>query len=130
MDTVAIGIGCRKDASAELIVALAREALARLPRPPASARLYSSARKAGEAGLRQAAVALGCEIAFLDDADLLAASDRVVTRSAKSREITGLDSLAEAAALAGAGPGAKIVVPRLTSAEAACAIAATEGDAA
>ncbi|MBV8472861.1 MAG: cobalamin biosynthesis protein [Hyphomicrobiales bacterium] len=128
MKTIAIGVGCRKDASAESIAALAREALARLPRRPDQIRLFSSARKADEAGLQQAAVALGCEIAFLDDADLLAASDRVVTRSAKSREVTGLDSLAEAAALAGAGPRAKIVVPRLTSPEAACAIAAIDGD--
>ena len=124
METVAIGLGCRKGASAAAIAALVNEALARLPRKPAHVRLYSSARKSDEFGLRDAAAALGYDIAFLDDADLLAVAERVVTKSAKSREVTGHDSVAEAAALAGAGAKAKIIVPRLTSNEAACAIAA------
>jgi cobalt-precorrin 5A hydrolase len=129
MKSVAIGLGCRKNASAHSVAALVREALARLPREPARVRLYSSVRKSQERGLLEAATALGYDIAFLDDADLLAVADRVATRSAKSREATGHDSVAEAAALAGAGPKAMIVVPRVTSNDAACAIAAEISDA-
>jgi len=130
MRSVAVGLGCRRDAPAPSIVALVREALTRLPRAPGAVTLYSSRRKAQEAGLRDAAATLGYPLVFLDDADLAAVDARIVTRSAKSRAVTGLDSVSEAAALAGAGPQAQIVVARLTSGDAACAIAADLGDAA
>jgi cobalt-precorrin 5A hydrolase len=124
MTSVAIGLGCRKDTPAQTIAALVGEALARLPRPPDDVRLYSSERKSHEPGLREAAAALGYELVFLSDSDLAAVAARVVTRSAKVRQVTGLDSVAEAAALAGAGPRARIVVARLIGGGGACAIAA------
>jgi cobalt-precorrin 5A hydrolase len=124
MRSVAVGLGCRKDTPPQSIVALVREALARLPEAPGDVRLYSSERKSQEPGLREAATALGYSLVFLSDVDLSAVKARIVTRSAKVREVTGLDSVAEAAALAGGGARTEIVVPRLTSAGAACAIAA------
>ncbi|MCT8002517.1 cobalamin biosynthesis protein [Sphingomonas sanguinis] len=47
------------------------------------------------------------------------------TRSAASLAYRGVGSVAEAAALAAAGPGARIIVPRVTSSDrmATCAIA-------
>ena len=128
MKSVAVGLGCRKDAPAHSIIALVREALARLPRAPGAVTLYSSQRKAQETGLREAASALGYPLVFLDDAELSATDARIVTRSPRVRELTGLDSVAEAAALAGGGLQARIVVARLTSGGAACAVAADLGD--
>ena len=128
MKSVAVGLGCRKDAPAHSIVALVREALARLPRAPGVVTLYSSQRKAQETGLRDAASALGYPLVFLDAAELSAVDARIVTRSPRVRKITGLDSVAEAAALAGGGVNARIIVARLTAGGAACAIAAELGD--
>ena len=124
MNHVAMGLGCRRNTPAAAIEALARAALARLPSPPRTVTLWSSERKADEAGLAEAALALGWRLEFLPDAELAAVGERLVTRSAKVREVTGLDSVAEAAALAGAGPHARIVVARMTADGVACAIAA------
>jgi cobalt-precorrin 5A hydrolase len=51
------------------------------------------------------------------------------TRSARIEQMHGTGSVAEAAALAAAGPGARITVARITASDgmAACAMAATEG---
>ena len=130
MRSVAVGLGCCRDAPTPSIIALVREALARLPRAPGAVTLYSSQRKAQETGLREAATALGYPLVFLDDAELSAVDARIVTRSARVRDVTGIDSVSEAAALVGAGPRAQIVVARLTSGGAACAIAAELGDSA
>lgn len=128
MSAVVVGLGCRKGAPAPSIVALVREALSRLPQAPDAITLYSSARKSGEAGLHDAAAALGYPLVLLDDAELSAVESRIVTRSAKVRAAIGLDSVAEAAALAGGGPRAHILVARMTSSDAACAIAGDRGD--
>jgi len=124
MRPVALGLGCRRNTPAAAIAALARAALARLSPPPGEVALFSSERKADEAGLAGAARELGYSLTFLSDAELAAVGERLVTRSAKVREVTGLDGVAEAAALAGAGPGARIVVARMTANGVACAIAA------
>jgi cobalt-precorrin 5A hydrolase len=121
---VAVGIGCRRNTPGEAIAALVRAALARLPREPDLVCLYSIERKAQEPGMHEAAQALGYDIVFLPELALMAANARVVTQSAKVREILGLESVAEAAALIGGGPNSAIVVERLTAEGAACAIAA------
>jgi cobalt-precorrin 5A hydrolase len=124
MVSVAVGIGCRKNTPGASIAALVRAALARLPQEPDLVRLYSVERKAREPGMHEAAMALGYDLVFLPEGALAAAAARLVTRSARVQEIMGLDSVAEAAALIGAGPKSAIVVKRLTADGAACAIAA------
>ncbi len=124
----AVGLGCRKNTPGAAIVALVREALARLPREPGLVRLYSIERKAEEPGMREAATALGYDLVFLPELALSAAVSGVVTPSAKVREIMGLDSVAEAAALVGGGPKAAIVVARLAADGATCAVAAEPAD--
>ena len=52
----------------------------------------------------------------------------MVTRSARIEALRGVGSLAEAAALAAAGPQGRLVLPRIASAGATCALA-TLGDA-
>jgi cobalt-precorrin 5A hydrolase len=52
-----------------------------------------------------------------------AAEPRCPTRSDKALETTGFSSVAEAAALAAAGAGGILVLPRISSAKATCALA-------
>jgi len=86
-------------------------------------RLFSLIDKSGEPGLSAAAEALGFELVFLSREALAAAAPRLLTRSAASQRRFGLASVAEAAALAGAGPRARLLAPRLAAYGATCAIA-------
>ena len=89
-------------------------------------RLFTIAEKQGEAGLIEAAVTLALPLVFLPHAALAAVETAVQTRSERVVALFGTPSVAEAAALAGAGPGARLLVPRLASASATCAVATTE----
>jgi cobalt-precorrin 5A hydrolase len=120
---IAVGLGCRKDCSSAAIVAIVRRALADCWDIEGAARLFSLADKSGEPGLRAAAQTLGLDIAFLPHAALAAATPRVLTQSAATQRRFGLASVAEAAALAGAGPDARLFAPRLAANGATCAIA-------
>ena len=51
-----------------------------------------------------------------------------VTRSEHAADTVGVASVAEGAALAGAGPGARLILPRIKSAHVTCALAAEKGD--
>jgi cobalt-precorrin 5A hydrolase len=86
-------------------------------------RLFSLIDKRGEPGLSAAAEALGLELIFLPREALAAAAPRLLTRSAAAQRRFGLASVAEAAALAGGGPNAKLLGPRLAANGATCAIA-------
>jgi cobalt-precorrin 5A hydrolase len=58
--------------------------------------------------------------------DLSAAGPRVRTQSARSLAAHGVGSVAEAAALAAAGPGATLVLERVASTFVTCALARPE----
>jgi cobalt-precorrin 5A hydrolase len=93
----------------------------------AAAYLFTHEAKKNEAGLAQAAKALGIPIVFLGAEVLRQASLRASTSSPKVMEIYGLPSIAEAAALAGAGPSSVLLVGRMSKGGASCAIAARRG---
>jgi cobalt-precorrin 5A hydrolase len=101
----------------------------RMPPSPArgegegAPRLFTLVDKRGEPGLRGAAEALGFELVFLSRAALAAAAPRLLTLSPAAQRRFGLDSVAEAAALAGGGPNARLLAPRLAADGATCAIA-------
>lgn len=124
---IAIGIGCRRGCDGEEIAGLVRRALAALPALPAGekdeATLAAPARKRGEAGIGRAAALLALPVRFVDDDGMAAAQDRTHTRSARVAAAVGVASVAEAAALAVAGPGARLVLTRINTARATCAIA-------
>lgn len=119
------GLGCRRGASATDVLAALQAALEAVGRERAAlAALATSAPKAREAGLRKAAATLGLELHALPEAALRAAAPRCLTRSARALAATGLPSLAEAAALAGAGEGSLLLGPRVAAGRAAtCALA-------
>ena len=106
---IAIGIGCRKSCASEAIVAIVERALADCPGNEGVRGLFSLADKRGEPGLNAAARTLGFDLVFLSREALAAATPRLLTRSA--------------AALAGGGPEARLLAPRLAANGATCAIA-------
>jgi cobalt-precorrin 5A hydrolase len=119
----AIGLGCKSNAGAEAIARAVREAMARAPDGSAAAGLHTSVRKIGDADLREAAQRLSLKLVFHDDAALRARDAEIVSRSQRVMHITGVGSLAEAAALVGAGEGSRLVVPKFSACGVSCAVA-------
>jgi cobalt-precorrin 5A hydrolase len=76
-----------------------------------------------EAGIAQAAEALGLPIVWLEREGLRAVQGRCLTHSARAEREVGLASVAEAAALAAAGPGGRLILPRIAAAGVTCALA-------
>lgn len=83
--------------------------------------------KAGAAMFKDFAAGLGCPALGVDAAQLV--GQVTLTRSQASVAARGTGSVAEAAALAAAGQGARLIGPRVVSADgcATCALAQGEG---
>ncbi len=132
---IAIGVGCRRGASAEAIVTLVRETLRSSslqasgaePDLTTIAGLFTLADKRGEPGLDEAARALGLPLAFLDRTVLALVAGEARSCSRRVEEMFGLPGIAETAALAGAGQGAVLLVPRLAATTVTCAVAGQPG---
>lgn len=123
VEMIAIGLGCRKSCPGPAIVDLVQRSLADCCDIEGVRRLFSVVDKSGEPGLTAAAQTLGFDLVFLPREALAAAAPRLLTRSQAARRCFGLDSIAEAAALAGAGPDAMLFAPRRAAYGATCAIA-------
>ena len=120
---IAIGVGCRAGVSGEAIAALVRRALAESGAPEGERRLYTLTAKAGEPGIAEAAQLVGAKLIPLPIEALEAEAARVLTRSAAVQSRFGVPAVAEAAALAGAGAGGRLLAPRLAADGATCAVA-------
>ena len=120
---IVAGIGCRRGTAAEEIEAALALALGRLgwttDRLDAIASL---AEKTEETGLQTAAARLALPLIGVPKAALLEVTDRIAKVSARAEAAYGVPSVAEAAALAAAGEGACLLVPRVATATATCAI--------
>lgn len=124
---LAAGLGCRKDCPGREIADLVRLALeeAGLQAGELSG-LFAPAFKQGEAGLADAASELGVPLILMPETAMKEAEPRALTRSERVVALTGLGSVAETAALAGAGPHSRLVRARIASAHATCALAVSE----
>jgi cobalt-precorrin 5A hydrolase len=120
---VAIGVGCRAGVRGEAIAALARRALAEAGLPEGEVGMFTLDAKADEPGLVEAARLLRAKLTPLPLAALKAQADRILTPSAAAQTRFGAPNIAEAAALAGAGAGGRLLGPRLKADGATCAIA-------
>ena len=120
---VAIGVGCRAGVKGEAIAALARRALAEFKAPDGERRLFTLAAKACEPGLIEAAQLIGASLTPLPLEALKAEASRILTPSKPAHSRFGAPNVAEAAALAGAGAGGRLLGPRLAANGATCAIA-------
>ena len=118
---LAIGIGCRSGVAADAIVALVRDTLARAALQLGGAMLCTIDAKADEAGLRLAAAKLDIRVVYLSQKAL--AAIETPTRSQASLARFGTGSVAESAALAGAGPDATLIVQRVARDGVTCAVA-------
>lgn len=116
------GIGCRRGATADEVLEAVDVALAAAGRArQALSCLATIPEKAREPGIAEAAQRLGIGLAIVTDA----ADHPGPTDSRCSRATTGLGSVAESAALAGAGLGARLLAPRSSTRRATCALAET-----
>ncbi len=120
---VAIGLGCRSGVKGEAIAALACRALAELMAPDGERRVFTLAAKADEPGLIEAAWLIGAPLTPLPLEALKAEAERILTPSTPAQSRFGAPNVAEAAALAGAGAGGRLLGPRLAADGATCAIA-------
>ena len=119
-----LGVGFASACPVEELLALARAVVAEGAAPPPTRIATVADRDSGQ--LEAVAEALGAEPVYLPPADL--APWQTPTRSTRSRAATGVDSVAEAAALAAAGPGARLTVARRTSRRGSCALAVVATD--
>ncbi len=124
---IAVGVGCKRGCPGEAIVALVRRALEDAGCDGAAAAIYTHQAKRVEAGLFAAAAELALPLVFLDAESLRAAAPRAASKSEKVMALFDLPSIAETAALAGAGAGATLLGPRINAEGASCAIAKSAG---
>jgi cobalt-precorrin 5A hydrolase len=121
---VVAGVGFRRAVEAQEIAALVARALEQAALPPRALSGLATADALADAPpFLRAAEALGVPAIAVARASLEAAAPRVRTRSARSLAAHGVGSVAEAAALGAAGPTSTLVLERVTSTRATCALA-------
>jgi cobalt-precorrin 5A hydrolase len=126
---IVAGLGCRKGSSAEdLLSALDAACMEAHISRESIAALATGEIKREEAGILELARKLGLPLHIVSDDALLDAEPRTKTVSRHSLVKTLSSSLSEAAALAVAGELSEIVVPRLISSGATCALAAVKDE--
>jgi cobalt-precorrin 5A hydrolase len=124
---IVAGIGCRRGAPATAIAAAIEAALARAAvAKDALSFIATPAAKGGEPGITAVAATLGLPLVLITQNDLEAAGGRTTSRSQRVLALTGVPSVAEAAALAAGGPNARLVVARVAIGPATCALAEAE----
>jgi cobalt-precorrin 5A hydrolase len=127
---IAAGIGCRKAISATEVEAALQAALAAAMQSNCLvgrlSLIAAPAVKGTEAGLVAAAAARGVPLRLIPQPMLEAANSRTLTHSAQSMAAMNVHSVAEAAALAAAGPNARLLAPRIAVGPVTCALAEGE----
>jgi cobalt-precorrin 5A hydrolase len=124
---IVAGLGSRRAISAEQVDAAIDAALLHSHLPAHRLDLIAvPASKGTEAGIQAAAAARGIVLRLITQDLLEAANPRTVTRSTHSMAAMNVHSVAEAAALAGAGPNARLLAPRLSVGPVTCALAEGE----
>jgi cobalt-precorrin 5A hydrolase len=125
---IVAGIGCRKGAAAAEIEAAIAAALDRAGLGIAAVQLIAtSVAKGSEPGIAAAAHSIGVPLVVVAQEKLVSAGARATTRSERVLALTGVSSVAEAAALAAGGPAARLIAPRIAVGPATCALADSGG---
>jgi cobalt-precorrin 5A hydrolase len=121
---IVAGVGFRRSATADEIMVLVKQAVARAELPySALNQLATIDALAALPAFEEAARRLAVSAIVIDDTALNAAAPRVSTHSARSLAAHGVGSVAEAAALAAGGSEARLILERITSASITCALA-------
>lgn len=121
---IVAGIGSRKGASEREVLEAINAALAtqHLDLAALSA-LATGGVKRAEKAISDAAQRLGLPLHIVEDGALQSTADRCLTVSERSLAWSGSPSLSEAAALATAGDGARLLGARLVHGSVTCALA-------
>lgn len=121
---IAAGLGLRPGTGEASIRACLDLALARLSLSPGDLGcLATVSTRVAEPGLAALAGRLGLPLLGLPEAALAGSDAGCVTRSARVVALHGVGSVAEAAALAAAGPDAVLIVTRIALGPVTCALA-------
>jgi len=121
---IVAGLGFRRGVAADELVALVRRACDEAAlAPDRLGRLATLEALADEPGFRAAARRLALMPAAVDAAAPRDVWPAIRTVSARALAAHGVGSVAEAAALGAAGAGADLVLARITSGRATCALA-------
>jgi cobalt-precorrin 5A hydrolase/precorrin-3B C17-methyltransferase len=121
---LALGIGCERGCAAAEIAALTEQCLAEAGLAAgAVAAVVSVELKLAEPGIHALSGRLGVPARFFSGERLLEETPRLTERSEAAFRATGCWGVAEGAALAAAGAGGALVVPKRKSRHATCAIA-------
>ncbi|WP_019173876.1 cobalamin biosynthesis protein [Pseudaminobacter salicylatoxidans] len=121
---IVAGIGSRKGVSREQVLGAINTALGAHDLDIARLDALATGKlKQHEDAIFQAGRQLRRAIIIIGDAELAEAGKRARTHSELSLEATGAPSLSEAAALAAAGPGSRLLGPRIVRDAVTCAIA-------
>lgn len=121
---LAVGVGAERGASVEEVTGLVRRTLAEAGlAETAVAALVSIDVKADEPAVHAAARALGVPVRFFDAATLQGEAPRLATPSETVFRQVGCLGVAEGAALAAVGPQGELVVAKVKTAGATCAVA-------
>ena len=125
---IAAGVGCRRKAPAEDVVAVIATALRKAGLDAADIGVVATLEgKAAEPGIIEAVRRLRCALRECSLLELTRVSHLTVGTSRRVRDAVGVPSVAEAAALAAAGRNARLLVPRQANATATCALAEGQG---
>lgn len=117
MSRLVIGLGFRDQASAQSIAEVLADVAAHAAMPGVASVLAVLEDKAAHPGLIAAAQATRLPIETVAAEAMRQADARVATRSERVEKERGVGSVCEAAALAVAGPGARLIVTRMVSAD-------------
>lgn len=121
---IVAGIGCRAGATVREIEAVLEAAASRANLALDEIGIIATSHaKNREQGIADVASLRGLKLVTVTQSELEAASAHVVTRSDRVAQLIGIPSLAEAAALAAAGPDARLVAPRIVVGRVTCALA-------
>jgi len=121
---VTLGVGCHRGADPAQALALVHAALNEAGVTAAAGTVVASIDlKAAEPALAAVAAALGAPLRFFPAARLEAETPRLASPSAAVYRAVGCHGVAEAAALAAAGQGGRLVLPKRRSGGVTCAIA-------
>ncbi len=121
---LAIGVGCERGASPDEAIALVKSALAQAQLSTNSVACITSLElKADEPAVHAVADALDVPARFFDAPSLETETPRLLNPSDLVFRETGCHGVAEASALAAAGPDASLIVPKIKSSRVTCAIA-------
>lgn len=124
-DLMVLGLGCTQGAAASEVISLAESVLASSGRALSALSCVASLRsRVNEPAICAAAKHFGVPLRAFGAARLEAETARLANPSDKVFARTGCHGVAEAAALAGAGPDAVLIVEKTRSAHATAAVAA------